>query len=304
MRICHALPSSAAPPVALTIGNFDGVHRGHVEMLKKLRIEATQRQLPTCAITFENHPSTILNPGTTPLLICTLEQKKRLLRESGIELLYSLPFTKELAEQTPEQFIIRLSQSQPFDLLLLGSDATIGKNRAGTPEHMKELSRTYGFSLTYFPDITLDGQRISSRHIRESIHSGRLVEASRLLGRPYSIAGTVIKGRGRGADLGFHTANISVEGLCLPPLGVYAVLVHHQGHTYPAVANLGLAPTVRQDATPLLEVHLLDTHIDLYHLHIEVELKTYLRPEMRFSSLEALKAQIAKDVSTAKSLLT
>lgn len=304
MKTCHELPLDPLPPVALTIGNFDGVHRGHVEMLKKLRTEAKKRHLLASAITFQNHPSTILNPGTTPLLICTQEHKKRLLRDAGIDLLYSLPFTKEIAEQTPEDFISHLQSTQPFDLLLLGSDATIGKNRTGTQEHLQSLAQKYGFELEYFPDLTHEGARISSRRIRECIQQGCLKEASFLLGRPYSINGVVIQGQGRGAGLGFHTANVAVEGLCTPPFGVYAVKVHHKEQIYSGVANLGKAPTVREDAPPLLEVHLFDTHLDLYHLHIEVEFHAYLRPEMRFSSLEALKSQIQKDVESVKKMLS
>lgn len=303
MKILHSLPLSTQPPVAITIGNFDGVHLGHKKVFEILRSRASEHHLPTCAITFSNHPTTVLTHSTPPPLICTQEHKEHLLKDAGIDLLYMIPFTKDIAEQTPEEFIKALRKVQPFDIMVLGSDATIGKDRMGTQEVLFDLAKRYGFALEYVPDELQEGQRISSRRIRECIQKGELNEASLLLGRPYSILGMVVEGSGRGAGMGFHTANVVVDGLCLPPLGVYAVIVHYRGHSYKGVANLGKAPTIRNAENPLLEVHLFDEKMDLYGHTVDVEFRQYMRPEKRFGSVEDLKTQIAHDVQTARSLL-
>lgn len=303
MKTHYALPAKPQKPVVLTIGNFDGVHRGHQKVLKALCEYGNRLGLPANAITFSNHPATVLNPGSAPLLLCTREHKEQLLKEAGIESLYMIPFTKELSEQTPEEFIDKLLSVMPFKALVLGSDATIGKGREGTQEVLSQLAKKFGFSLEYIADETIDGRRISSRGIRECIQKGSLEEASKMLGRPYSILGHVVRGGGRGAQIGFHTANITVDGLCLPPLGVYAVIAHVEGKSYPGVANLGRAPTVKNVPTPVLEVHIFDKHLDLYDSPVEVEFRNYLRPEQKFDSIESLKQQISHDIAAAKSLL-
>jgi riboflavin kinase/FMN adenylyltransferase len=164
------------------------------------------------------------------------------------------------------------------------------------------LSKEFGFHVDYFPDYEIGGQRISSSQIREHIKDGNLIQAKRLLGRCYSVFGQVLKGHGRGADFGFPTANLDVSNLCVPPLGVYAVSLVTDGMEYQGVANLGIAPTVRQEDDPILEVHLIDKQIDLYSKYVEVIFHEYIRPEKRFEGIEMLKKQIAQDVLRAKDI--
>jgi riboflavin kinase/FMN adenylyltransferase len=302
MKIVHSLSETTDHhfPSVLTIGNFDGVHLGHHALLEHLTDAAAKKHGQSVVITFANHPSTILRPEQPVCLLCSLDQRIRLLEQAHIDLLYLLPFTEEFAAQTPEQFLKRLRQVLPFDLLILGSDASIGNQRTGNQDVVRSLAKTMNFAAEYFPDITVGHERISSSRIRELIRQGNFSQVKELLGRPYSIYGPVIKGAGRGASLGIHTANMDVKGICLPPLGVYIVTLIHQSGSFLGVANLGKAPTVRQDDTPTLEVHIIDQYIDLYEEKIEVVFHKFLRPEKRFESIEYLKQQIAQDIAAAK----
>ena len=287
-------------PAILTIGNFDGVHRGHASVLQHVVEVAKKENKHSVVITFANHPSEVLRVTQPTLLLCTLDHKIKLLKEAHIDCVVLITFTKELSEQTAEEFLKTVRHAIPYHTLLLGSDAHIGKNREGDKTRISTLAKSMGFSVTYFPDLNHEGQRISSSRVRQCIEQGRLKDAEMLLGRPYSICGPVLKGHGRGAPLGFPTANISVDKLCLPPLGVYAVTLWDEGKPHDAVANLGNAPTVHQERAPLLEVHLFDQHIDLYGHIVDVQFKTFIRPEKRFDTLETLKAQIAQDIIQAK----
>lgn len=291
-------------PVILTIGNFEGVHLGHQALLKQVVDIAKSQKKTPAIITFSNHPSEVLRPTQPTPLLCTTEHKLKLFEEAHIGLVVLLPFTKEFSQQSAEEFLLRVQKAVPFTDLILGSDAHIGKDREGNPKTIAALAQKLGFTLDYFPDFNLEGQRISSSRIRECIQQGRLTDAAKLLGRPYSIYGIVLKGTGRGAPLGFPTANISVDKLCLPPQGVYAVRLRSNGVKYDGVANLGNAPTLHQGRAPLLEVHLLDTNIDLYDKFVDVQLLGFIRPEKRFDSIDALKKQIAVDVAAAKHMMT
>lgn len=304
MQVLHSLPSSEskAPPVVLTIGNFDGVHLGHQAVLHRTTQLAKKHQHPSAVITFANHPSTVLRPQHPTPLLCSIEHKLQLLEKAGIDLLILLQFTEAFSKQSAEVFLHNVKHSVPFDHLILGSDAHIGKNREGDREVILLLSKSMGFKVEYLADYQLEGARVSSTLLREAIQKGDLSQVGKLLGRTYSIFSKVIKGHGRGASIGFPTTNLSVEGLCLPPLGVYAVSLWHRGVKHPGVANLGVAPTVRENASPLLEVHLFDKTIDLYDEFVDVHFHQFIRPEKRFASLEELKMQIAKDAAIAKKI--
>ena len=280
-----ALRSSS---LALTIGIFDGVHLGHQALLKRLKQVAPQ----TAVITFSNHPTEVLR-DTGVTYLTTLSHRLALFERLGIDDTLLIPFSKEFSEQIAENFLITVQQSIPFTHLILGHDALIGHDRQND---LRDVARKLGFSLEYLKPVHVEGHLVSSSEIRQHIRAGNLEAASRLLGRPYSIYATVVRGQGKGGLLGFHTANLPVETLALPPLGVYAALVKIKDETYSAVANLGHAPTLHQDRPTCLEVHLIDTHKELYDQHIEVLFLKYLRPEKRFPSPEALKLQIAEDI--------
>lgn len=289
-------------PVILTIGNFDGLHLGHQAILEHLVQIAKKRQARSAVLTFCNHPSTVLRPSTPTPFICTTEHKVQLLDEASIDLVLFLSFTKLFSEQSADIFLHRVKQYLPFETLILGSDAHIGKNREGDCLTVTRLAETLEFHVEYLPDYIKSGQRISSSLIRSHIRQGDLKQAEALLGRPYSIYGPVLKGSGRGAPLGFPTANLAVSALCLPPFGVYAVGLCYGGRIYPGVANLGIAPTVRHESEPILEVHLYDEQIDLYGKAVNVIFHDFIRQEKRFENIEDLRKEIAKDILKAKQI--
>lgn len=300
MQIIDNLENTIAvsKQVVLTIGNFDGMHRGHQAVLHEAKELASQQDSLCAALTFTNHPSEILHYTRTPL-IYTLAHKIMLLDEAGIDLLILLPFTQEFSQQSAESFLKNVYNVLPFRHLMLGHDAAIGKNREGDRSKIKELSIQMGFNVTALKPYTWKDQIISSSKIRSLIQQGNLIDAEDLLGRCYSIYGVVIRGASIGKQLGYPTINIDVSGLCLPPFGVYVVQLIHKGELYNAVANLGLAPTIRNDKTPLLEVHLLNVQKELYEQYVEVRFLQYLRPEKQFSSLEELQQQIYLDTQQA-----
>ncbi len=305
MQIAYALPVKPEGnlPLVLSIGSFDGVHLGHRTLLNYATQVAHQQHMQIAVITFSNHPSSVVRPDKSTAFLCTIEHKIQLLKQANIDQLFLLPFTKELAELSAEQFLSQLQHSLAFKALIVGDDTHIGKNRHGNKNTVLEIAKKLDFSVEYFPDVTLDGERISSSRIREYLQRGDLKQAEKYLGRPYSIYSQVIKGYNRGAEFGFPTANIGVNGLCLPPLGVYAVSIKHHGHAYLGVANLGTAPTVKTDSVPMLEVHLFNFNDDLYGQYVDVRFHAYIRPEVKFSSIDELKAQISSDISTAHKLL-
>ena len=288
---------------ALTIGNYDGVHLGHQAVLKRLCAIANQEQGSSAVITFENHPSHILKPSQQSLRLCTPAHRFHLLQSYGIDVLFSLPFTYEFSQQTAEQFLCSAGQAFPFTHLILGYDGVFGKNREGNAQKVLELAKKHHFQVEYIPETRVGDTPVSSSAIRHLLANGELKQVEKLLNRPYSIVSHVIPGAGKGKSIGYPTANIDVDGLCLPPLGVYGVRVLVEQSWHQGIANLGVAPTVRQDLKPLLEVHLFDFDLSLYGSEIEVVFEKYVRAEMIFSSIEKLKAQIAMDIQVVKRII-
>lgn len=302
MKVAYSFAEIVMPktPVVLTIGSFDGVHLGHQAILQHLTQTASRQHAISIVLTFSNHPSKVLRPNAPTPLLCSIDHKLHLIEKAKVFATILLPFTKEFSQQSADIFLKTTREVLPFQTLILGSDAHFGKNRDGDRTVVTALAETQGFTVEYLSDITKNGQRISSSHIRDLIQKGLLKETEDFLGRPYSIYGSVLKGSGRGAPLGFPTANLDVSGLCLPPLGVYAISLFEGKNEFKGVANLGYAPTMRADAEPLLEVHLLDYKSDLYGKFVDVQFHEYIRPEKRFSDVEALKNQISLDVKAAR----
>lgn len=302
MNILHALPAEPIDdrPSIVTIGNFDGVHLGHQALIDYIQEKARKKLIKTTVISFSNHPSTVLKPTQPTPLLCTSEHRQKLFEKLKVDTLVLLPFTKAFSELSAEEFLHKIKLAFNLSHLVLGSDAHIGKNREGNQKLIHTLGKSMGFAVDYFPDVLVDGKRVSSTEIRDSIRRGDLTGVSKLLGRPYSIMDRVTKGSGRGSAIGFPTANISVNGLCLPPYGVYRVTLWIDGIAHQSIANLGIAPTVRQDKSPLLEVHMINHQMDLYGKLVEVEFHDYIRPEKKFSNVEELKKQIAIDVDKVK----
>ena len=274
-------------PLSLTIGNFDGLHLGHRAIFSKLRKKKV-------VLTFANHPSEVLE-NKKQQLISTHEHKLQLLRNENVDISVILPFTDSFAKQSPEEFLVNIRKKIAFSNLVLGSDAVFGFNRGGNKECISTLSKRFNFGVDYIEPVLSGDFKISSRTIRDHIKNGEFEAASALLGRPYSIMNIVEKGHQAGRILGMRTANISVEGLCLPPLGVYKVKTKLDGKTYLGLANLGTAPTIHKDRSTLLEVHILGYEGDLYGCSLDVVFLKFLRPERKFNSTEDLVKQIQSD---------
>jgi riboflavin kinase/FMN adenylyltransferase len=289
---------------AVTVGVFDGLHLGHQRLVHELIELAARLDAVPTAITFRAHPDELLR-GDAPPLIVSVPHRLRLLRRAGVQRLVLLDFDARLREMTAQQFAERiLGTSLRCRGLLLGFDSRLGKDREGTPARFRDLGRGLGFEVLESQPLLVDGEPVSSTAIRAAIARGDLQRSSRLLGRYPSVLGNVVHGDGRGRTLGFPTANVEPQSSVLPPAGVYAVHVIHEGETYAGVANYGHRPTFAGgDPRPRLEVHLLGFHGDLYGAPLEVSFVAFLRGEQTFADGEALRAQIATDIGKARSVL-
>jgi len=287
--------------VCLAIGVFDGVHLGHEQIIRQTVSDARQHEGLAVVVTFDKHPSLIVAPDKVPLLIYSRPQKLRAIESLGADALLEIPFDKAFSQQTGEEFIRSLARDlRKIQSICVGADFVFGHKRSGDVALLKSLGRELDFTVHGVAAISLDGQPVSSTRIRESIRAGNFDATSQMLGRTYSVAGTVIRGDQLGHKLGFPTANLDTTGCLLPPNGVYAVHATVNGQTHRAVLNIGIRPTVSQPTpTPRLEVHLLDFSGDLYGQEMEVTFAARLRDERKFASLDELKTQIARDIADA-----
>lgn len=288
-------------PLVLTIGNFDGMHRGHATVLKRAQALAGEEG-EVIVLTFRNHPSEVLRPEQQTKLLSTLPHKLRLLQQFGIDNILLLPFTRYLAQHSARSFVENLRQFIPFSHLVLGHDATLGRDRQGDRMIMQSLGMDWGFHVHYLEEYRYEGKPVSSTRIREMLQLGDLLQVEELLNRPYSIYGPVISGNGKGKELGYPTANIDVSGLCLPPFGVYAIEVLHDSKKIQGIANLGIAPTIREDGKPILEVHLFENNQEWSELCLEVIFKGFIRSEKKFHNVDELRDQIRQDIELVKSI--
>lgn len=285
-------------PIILTIGNFDGVHAGHLHILKQMHSHSPHSH--KCLITFTNHPSEILRPTSPTSTICTLSHKIALLRQAGIDTLLLLTFTRDFSGLSAEDFLQKIRKEIPFSRLILGHDATLGNKRQGTKEAILTVADRLGFEVHYSEGYRRNEIPVSSTLIRKHLTAGNLENVEELLGRPYSIYSTVRPGLGKGKTIGFPTANIPLHNLCLPPNGVYAVTIKHNDKAYRGIANLGVAPTIKSISSPVLETHIFSFTEDLYDKEVEVIFHRFIRPEKKFSSIEELKHQIQKDINLSR----
>ena len=288
----------------VTVGVFDGVHLGHLRLVHELMEMATALDAVPTAITFRSHPDTLLR-GQAPPEIVSVPHRMRLLRRAGVQRLVLLDFDARLRAFTAAEFATSvLARALRCRGLLLGFDSRLGRDREGTPARFGELGKDLGFVVQTAQPLQVDGQPVSSTAIRAAITAGDLQRSVRLLGRYPSAFGEVVHGQGRGHGLGFPTANVAPQSPVLPPHGVYAVHVIHDGNTYAGVANHGRRPTFAPtQAGDALEVHLLDWQGDLYGTTMEVSFVAFLRAEQSFANADALRLQIAKDVARARAVL-
>ncbi|MEI7864418.1 MAG: riboflavin biosynthesis protein RibF [Chthoniobacterales bacterium] len=284
-------------PVYLAIGIFDGVHRGHQALIEEAQADAKKTGGTAVVMTFEPHPMLFFQRSEAPRRLSNPRHKELLLERQGVTHLAVLPFEAARAGQTAEEFVADLRAAcRPLGGVVVGADWRFGKERGGD---VVLLRRMGGFEVDGIPAVTVGGEAISSTSIRQAVGRGDLVSAEAALGRPYAVFGPVVAGARRGHELGFPTANIVVDGLQLPPDGVYAVQARLGESWLRGVANLGVRPTISTDAARVLEVHLLDFKGDLYGREMEVQFLRFLRGEKKFTSLDELRAQIACDIALA-----
>jgi riboflavin kinase/FMN adenylyltransferase len=302
MRIHLGTPASAVGPLALTIGNFDGVHVGHQAMLHALNTAAQQLDLPTAVMTFEPHPREFFSPLNAPARLTSLREKLELLDAAGVDEVIVMRFNSALAATSAESFISHLLVERlQTRWLLVGDDFRFGARRAGNFETLQQAGMAQGFDCFSLSSILVEGQRASSNAVREALAIGQLDLAHALLGRPFFITGRVITGERLGRTLGYPTANLRLGRRVSPLSGIFAVTVKGlEDKALPAVASLGTRPTVTSQGKPLLEVHLFNFDRDIYGARIHVDFHHKIRDEARFANLDELTQQIARDADAAR----
>jgi riboflavin kinase/FMN adenylyltransferase len=290
---------------AVTVGNFDGVHRGHQELVAEVVRAARASGGTSVVLTFDPHPSQVLSPGRGPTALMTLGQKAEILAGFGLDRLAVLPFSLELARKTPEEFARAvLRDALGAQVVVVGSTFRFGRDRAGDVAALTVIGARLGFRVLPFSPVSYEGAPVSSTRIREALARGDVGASRELLGRRFFVDGTVVRGVGRGRTLGIPTANVDLLNETLPSNGVYACFCRVLGGEGPrrAVVNVGRRPTFGEGGTTL-EAHLLDFEGDLYGSVLRVEFSNRLREERKFSSPEALKEQILRDITEARPLL-
>ena len=289
-------------PLFLAIGVFDGVHLGHQAVISTSANHAKDADGTAVVLTFDPHPGKVLRPENAPHLLTATQHKIALIRDLGVAHLLVLHFDRAFAATSPEDFVLQLVEnSKPLREICVGHEWSFGKGRAGNLALLKKLGEIHGFNVIGVEAVKVNGEVVSSTAIRQAIEQGNLVKATQMLGREYTILGTVIRGEQLGRKLGFPTANLSAHSEQFPPNGVYVTEARIGGAFYRGVANLGFRPTVAA-AKPerLLELHLFDLEREIYGEEMEVRFLRYLRPEQKFADVEALRTQIAADVRQAR----
>lgn len=313
MRISHGIPVLAEAPVALTIGNFDGVHLGHQAMLARLKEAASRLGLASCVMIFEPHPREFFAPDKAPTRLTSLREKLELLAAAGVERVQVCRFNFDFARISAEDFIVDiLQQGLAVRWMLVGDDFRFGARRAGDFAMLEAFSGRCGFEVEEMPGYTAHGVRVSSTAVRKALATGDLNFAKLLLGRPYSISGRVVNGHKLGRKIGFPTANIQLKHNRAPLSGIFAVEVEIEipdaselsscktMSPLRGVASLGVRPTVHEHGKPVLEVYLFDFDHEIYGRHLRVHFLHKLRDEEKYPDLETLTKQIGQDVEDAR----
>ena len=302
---------SGLPPyvksTVITVGTFDGVHRGHRDVIERLVARSHALKIPSVLVTFDPHPLQIVNPSAAPLLLTTHDEKLEVIAETGVDYMAVVPFTSRLASFSAEDFVeLMLRRCFRMRELLIGYDHGFGRQRAGNVNVLRSLGERDGFRLEVVdPVSTSDGHSVSSTSIRRAIAGGDLDRAAASLGRLYSVSGRVIEGAQRGRTIGFPTLNLGPPPprKLLPPEGVYAVRVQTPIGPVGGMMNLGPRPTFGDSATSL-EAHLFDTAGNFYGAHVRVDFVARLRETRKFASAEQLSAQLRHDEREARNALT
>ena len=283
------------------IGVFDGVHRGHQKIFKRLVRESARFKTKSAVITFHPHPREVLNPAVKIPLLASLKHRIQLIGGLGIDFCIVIKFTRSLSMMKADEFIEKvLVNKLGVGTLVVGKNFLFGADRKGSFSTLKKISRYYGFRVIGVTPVKMEGSYISSTRTREAIEKGDLKKASLMLGRPVTVLGTVIKGRRLGRLLGFPTANISPHHEAIPPSGVYAADVRIRKRPYMGILNIGTRPTFSEDREPTIELHIFNFRKNIYGKDVEITFRKKIRNEKRFLSVGALRRQVIKDISSVK----
>jgi riboflavin kinase/FMN adenylyltransferase len=301
MQILRGLHSPDTLPVALTIGNFDGVHLGHQALLNQLKSAAQARGLQTAVVVFEPHPREFFTPQNAPARLSSLREKLEMFEKLGIDRVHVCRFNAQFSQMTAADFIHTLHAGLAAKFVLIGDDFRFGSGRIGDFALMEKIGELHGFEVQAVQSVIHDGVRISSTAVRASLAAAQMRRVHDYLGRSYSISGRVVHGDGVGKKLGYPTANIQLKHNRPPLSGIFVVEAHAAGlGVLRGVASLGVRPTLKHDAKPILEVHLFEFEQDIYGKRLRVEFLQKRRDEQKFPDVGALTRQIALDVENAK----
>ncbi len=288
-------------PSAVTIGVFDGVHRGHQHLVAELLDRSRREGLAALAITFNPHPLTVLRPGTPITYITSLEERVELLQELGLDAVAVLSFTSDVAQLSPRDFLSLLVEELEMRLLVVGPDFAMGRNRSGTTDVMRAIGQELGFRVEVAPLLQEDGVKVGSSAVRRALAEGEIETVNQLLGRAFSLRGPVVTGDKRGRELGFPTANIAI-GLdrALPAYGIYVTRAYVREDQYESCTSIGVRPTFEEDSRPTVETYILDFSEDIYGQGARIDLLHRLRGELKFDSADALVAQMGRDIEQTR----
>jgi riboflavin kinase/FMN adenylyltransferase len=296
-------PSPRWHQPVLALGNFDGLHRGHMKIIDRVRRRAGERGGTPAAMTFDPHPSRVLRPDKAPPLLMTTDQKLEALGRAGMQGVAVLRFSRELSSWEPEQFVRTvLVEWLHVAEVWVGANFLFGHNRAGTFTVLRSLGARYGFRAEKIDPVRYKDFVVSSTRIRRLVSEGRVDEAAALLGHHFFVDGTVTRGAGRGREIGFPTANLCSDNELLPPAGVYATLVTIDGVVHPSITNVGMRPTFGDVDHEMIETHLFDFARDIYGQRPRLSFVQRLRDERAFPDVDALRAQIEADCRGAQRL--
>ena len=306
MQVIH-YPDDPRPPLwrqpVLALGNFDGMHRGHLKIIERVRRGAEERGSTAVAMTFDPHPSKIVRPDKAPPLLMTHQQKLEALARGGMHGVAIVRFTPELAQWDPETFVRSvLVEWLHVAEVWVGANFLFGHDRSGNFSLLRSLGARYGFRAEKIDPVRYKDFVVSSTRVRRLVSEGRVDEAGALLGHYYALDGTVVQGQKRGRELGFPTANLCPENELVPPAGVYATTATIDGMAYPALTNIGTRPTFESGEENVIETHVLDMNKDMYGAKLRLGFVQRLRDEKKFDGIDALKAQIEADRARARDL--
>ena len=290
----------------LTIGSFDGVHKGHQQILRKMTAGAHQANTKAVVLTFHPHPAVVLGKRSDPFYLTSPEERASLLAQLGVDLVLTCPFNLHVARTSAQDFMQELSNHLHMDKLWVGYDFALGKDREGDVPTLRRLGESLGYEVHVINPVKVNGEVVSSSAIRAVLGKGDVSKAAEFLGRPYQVSGEIVHGDGRGHSIGIPTANLEVWAeRAIPKAGVYVCKAHLHGKTLGAVTNIGIRPTFdNQSAFPTVEAHLLDYDGDLYGKRLKLDFVERLRDEKRFDSVESLVTQINTDIQHGREILS